>query len=82
MSFAVDMPANIVSRCIQDAKRTDGDVVGGAATSEKENAEKETSGRFHALSLSPFPAAATQFLTSATKSAISLSLVAQEHMNR
>ena len=76
------MPADIVSRRIQDAKRTDGDVMGGAATGEKEKAEKETSGRFHGLLLSPILCAAREFLRSATKSSISFSLVAQEHMNR
>ena len=76
------MAADIISWGIQDAKRADSDVVSSAATSEKEKAEKETADRFHGLHLSPFPGAARQFLTSATKSAISLSLVAQEHINR
>lgn len=47
--FAIDMPADVIRRRVDDPERANSNVVGGAATGEKKKAEKETSGRFHGL---------------------------------
>jgi hypothetical protein len=73
---------DIIGRRIENAERGHGNVVRGSTTAEHKNSEKEKSSRFHAVYLAAILLAARDFVTSATKSSICSSVVAQEDINR
>ena len=82
VAVVVDMVANIISRSVEHVERGHGDVMRRSTTAERKNSEKEKTSPSHALFLSAILFAARDFVTSATKSSICFSVVAQEHMNR
>jgi len=64
------MMANIVCRCVEDAKGSHADVVRGLTTAKHNESQHEKSDPFHGVLLCALRVVAREFLTSATNSSI------------